>query len=245
MNIFLFIYQSVWCNADNDAVFSGLFDSFSFIKWWVLEFRIMFLMLWNSLGYRWDENPFSSSVTYTIFSIKIQEWGVVSYQVVFSRVGNLQLTALSHRSLNHTIFPALDLLLGNFHRIVTSTFVSNMTITPGMQDCTPSLSSPSPSWLLIKEGKLSATTLICKTMLITITTNCNLKNKSGFCYSQWNKLAIVLYLLYFVVTWPFYIIGGDFQLESFSLLLRYEDLWGNFATRPSLMKIMTERLVRG
>ena len=132
-----------------------------------------------------------------------------------------------------------------FTELLTSTFVSNMTITPGMQDCTPSLSSPSPSWLLIKEGKLSATTLICKTMLITITTNCNLKNKSGFCYSQWNKLAIVLYLLYFVVTWPFYIIGGDFQLESFSLLLRYEDLWGNFATRPSLMKIMTERLVRG
>ena len=132
-----------------------------------------------------------------------------------------------------------------FTELLTSTFVSNMTITPGMQDCTPSLSSPSPSWLLIKEEKLSATTLICKTMLITITTNCNLKNKSGFCYSQWNKLAIVLYLLYFVVTWPFYIIGGDFQLESFSLLLRYEDLWGNFATRPSLMKIMTERLVRG
>ena len=132
-----------------------------------------------------------------------------------------------------------------FTELLTSTFVSNMTITPGMQDCTPFLSSPSPSWLLIKEGKLSATTLICKTMLITITTNCNLKNKSGFCYSQWNKLAIVLYLLYFVVTWPFYIIGGDFQLESFSLLLRYEDLWGNFATRPSLMKIMTERLVRG
>ena len=132
-----------------------------------------------------------------------------------------------------------------FTELLTSTFVSNMTITPGMQDCTPSLSSPSPSWLLIKEGKLSATTLICKTMLITITTICNLKNKSGFCYSQWNKLAIVLYLLYFVVTWPFYIIGGDFQLESFSLLLRYEDLWGNFATRPSLMKIMTERLVRG
>ena len=132
-----------------------------------------------------------------------------------------------------------------FTELLTSTFVSNMTITPGMQDCTPSLSSPSPSWLLIKEGKLSATTLICKTMLMTITTNCNLKNKSGFCYSQWNKLAIVLYLLYFVVTWPFYIIGGDFQLESFSLLLRYEDLWDNFATRPSLMKIMTERLVRG
>ena len=58
------------------------------------------------------------SHNYAIFSIKIQEWGVVSFQVVFSRVGKLQLTALSHSSLNHTIFPALDLLLGNFHRIV-------------------------------------------------------------------------------------------------------------------------------
>ena len=56
---------------------------------------------------------------YAIFSIKIQEWGVVSYQVVFIRIDNLQLTALPHSSLNHTIFPALDLLLGNFHRIVT------------------------------------------------------------------------------------------------------------------------------
>ena len=65
----------------------------------------MFLMLWNSLGY---------TRAYAIFSIKIQEWGVVSYQVVFSRVGKLQLRALPHSSLNHTIFPALDLLLGNF-----------------------------------------------------------------------------------------------------------------------------------
>ena len=55
---------------------------------------------------------------YAIFSIKIQEWGVVSCQVVFSRVGNLQLTTLPHSSFNHTIFSALDLLLGNFHRIV-------------------------------------------------------------------------------------------------------------------------------
>ena len=29
----LFIHQSLWYNTDNDAVFSGLFDSFSFIKW--------------------------------------------------------------------------------------------------------------------------------------------------------------------------------------------------------------------
>ena len=75
-------------------------------------------MLWNSLGYRWDENPFSSSVTYAIFSIKIQEWGVVSYQVVFSRVGKLQLRASPHDSVNLTIFHALDLLLGNFHTTV-------------------------------------------------------------------------------------------------------------------------------
>ena len=40
------------------------------------------------------------------------------------------------------------------------------------------------------------------------------------------KLAIVFYLLYFVVRWPFHdIIGGDLQFKSFSLLLRYEDLW--------------------
>ena len=40
------------------------------------------------------------------------------------------------------------------------------------------------------------------------------------------KLAIVFYLLYFVVRWPFHdIISGDLQFKSFSLLLRYEDLW--------------------
>ena len=48
------------------------------------------------------------------------------------------------------------------------------------------------------------------------------------------KLAIAFYLLYFVVTWPFYIIGGDFQFESFSFLLWNEGLWGNFPSRPSL-----------
>ena len=49
------------------------------------------------------------------------------------------------------------------------------------------------------------------------------------------KLAIVFYLLYFVLRWPFHdIIGGDLQFKSFSLLLRYEDLWGNLVTRPSL-----------
>ena len=182
---------------------------------------------------------------YAIFSIKIQEWGVVSCQVVFSRLVTYNWQLCHIVLLITQFFLLLIYCWVIFTGLLTSTFVSNMTITPDMQDCTPSLSSPSPSWLLIKEGKLSATTLIFKTMLITITTNWNLKNKSRFCYSQWNKLAIVLHLLYFVVTWLFYIIGGDFQLESFSLLLRYEDLWGNFATRPSLMKIMTERLVRG
>ena len=78
----------------------------------------MFLMLWNSLGYRSDENPFSSSVTYAIFSIKIQVCGVVSYQVVFGHVGKLQLRALPHDSVKLTIFHVLDLLLCNFHRIV-------------------------------------------------------------------------------------------------------------------------------
>ena len=139
VKISLFSYQSVWCNTDNDAVFSGLFDSFSFVKWWVLEFRIMFLMLWNSLGYRWDENPFChQSHNYAILSTKMQEWGVVSYQVVFSRVDKLQLRALPHNSLQITPF---FLLLIYCWAILTgllpSTFVSNMTITPCMRDGTP------------------------------------------------------------------------------------------------------------
>ena len=73
---------------------------------------------------------------------------------------------------------------------------------------------------------MSATTWICKTMHVDHHHN-KLEQKKVFTLLlSVEKLAIVFYLLYFVVRWPFHdIIGGDLQFKSFSLLLRYEDLW--------------------
>ena len=61
------------------------------------------------------------------------------------------------------------------------------------------------------------------------------------------KLAIVFYLLYFVVRWPFHdIIGGDLQFKSFSLSSCDTKTFGQFCYEAFfIMKIMTERLVRG
>ena len=89
-----------------------------------------------------------------------------------------------------------------FTELLTSTFVSNMTITPGMRDGTPCWSY---SNFYNKGGKFSVTRF--NTMLITIRANWK-KSKCSFCRSA-EKITIVLYLLYFVVTWPFYIMGGD------------------------------------
>ena len=86
--------------------------------WWVLEFRIMFLRLWNCLGYRWDENPFRHQSHIPSQAFHIKDSGVGSCQLSWVVATKLQLRALPHGPVNHTIFPALDLLLGNFDRIV-------------------------------------------------------------------------------------------------------------------------------
>ena len=90
-----------------------------------------------------------------------------------------------HGSLDHTIFPALDLLLGNFHRIVTQHVCIKYYNNTGHARRHAFLKLPQMTYN--KRRKiLSATTWICKTMLITITTNWN-KKKSLFCYSQWKN----------------------------------------------------------
>ena len=87
--------------------------------WWVLEFRIMFLRLWNCLGFRWDENPFRHQSHIPSQAFRIKDSGVGSCQLSLVVATKLQLRVLSDVPVNHTIFPALDLLLGNYDRIVT------------------------------------------------------------------------------------------------------------------------------
>ena len=73
---------------------------------------------------------------------------------------------------------------------------------------------------------MSATTWICKTMHVDHHHNKLEQKKVLNRLLSVEKLAIVFYLLYFVARWPFHdIIGGVLQFKSFSLLLRYEDLW--------------------
>ena len=51
-------------------------------------------------------------------AFRIKDSGVGSCQLSLVVATKLQLRALAHVPVNHTIFPALDLLLGNYDRIV-------------------------------------------------------------------------------------------------------------------------------